>query len=167
MHRTVYGVFDTIYNAAFCLYHKTRHKWERKIAGDEAWRKKLQNIRSKSFWLEKYKPKVFIFHIFLCLSMKIVLLKINCKRTEKTHFFFSGVVQGKARVSDIHFPLWNPCSVLFPPLWAERSAKPCSAALPVCSWENSTSEGALAETSQATAVMHYEISPKHYTSQLK
>lgn len=30
-----------------------------------------------------------------------------------------------------------------------------------------TSEGALAETSQATTVMHYEISPKHYTSQLK
>lgn len=56
---------------------------------------------------------------------------------------------------------------VFPPVWAERSAKPCIAALHVCSLENLTSEGALAETSQATAVMHYEISPKHYTSQLK
>lgn len=37
MHRTVYGVFfDIIYNAAFSLYHKTRHKWEKKISVDEA-----------------------------------------------------------------------------------------------------------------------------------
>lgn len=58
------------------------------------------------FLMREIQTKVFfIFHSFLCLSIKIVVLKINCKRTEKKHKVVFGVVHGKARVSDIHFPL--------------------------------------------------------------
>lgn len=73
---------DTIYNTASSLYDWTTYTQM------EIYSERRKNIRWKCFWLEKYKPKVFIFHSLLCLSIKIVLLKINCVKKKKNKVMF-------------------------------------------------------------------------------
>lgn len=74
------------------------------------------------FLMREIQTKVFfIFHSFLCLSIKFVVLKIDCKRTEKNIKLFSVLSMEKPEYQTFIFP--SDIRVLFCFLLFERNGQ--------------------------------------------